>query len=165
MNLFYLLLGGNVDDRKYYLNRARQKILSNIGKIKQCSSIFETEPWGFKSEDLFLNQVVITETEKNPEEILNEITIIESELGRVRSNEGYSSRTIDIDILFFNNDVFDKKDLTIPHPGLHQRRFVLEPLNEIAPDYIHPVLKKSVSELLSECNDTLQVYKLKDKND
>ncbi|PIE86441.1 MAG: 2-amino-4-hydroxy-6-hydroxymethyldihydropteridine diphosphokinase [Bacteroidia bacterium] len=129
-----------------------------IGDIIHESSIFETEPWGFDDESYFLNKVVMLKTQLLPTEILAQIRIIENLLERKRKTIGYEGRTIDLDILFFNNEIIDSKpELVVPHPHLHERKFVLIPLNEIAPNFIHPVLLKSVKELVYECGDTCEI--------
>ena len=160
MNQIYLLTGGNLGDRYSLLERAKKIIVEKIGEIIKESSIYETMPWGFNSEQNFLNQVFNVSTDLSPKEILNKCFEIEKELGRVRQSEQYSSRTIDIDILFYNDEIIHEQELIIPHERLHKRRFTLEPLVEIAPDLIHPVIKKSLSDILKECNDTSEVRKL-----
>lgn len=160
MNTAHLLLGSNLKDRDLSLSLARHFIAFRIGPLSAASSIFETEPWGFDVNDKFLNQAVVVQTELTATQLLETLTGIEIELGRIRSINNYESRTIDIDILFFEQDVIDTKDLTIPHPRMQNRLFALMPLNEIAGDFMHPVLKKSVSELLSECKDDNQVEML-----
>lgn len=160
MAKIYLLLGGNMGDRIGYLNKAGKMITERIGKIQTASSLYETEPWGFENENAFLNQIVVAHTLLEPEQVLNPILQIENELGRTRTNEQYSSRTIDIDILFYDDIVISSKDLTIPHPRLHERRFTLEPLAEIDPGMTHPVFGKTISELLEECDDKMEVRKL-----
>ena len=159
MNVVYLLLGSNLNDRTAMLERARQDISSRTGKITLASSIYESEPWGFQSEQRFLNQVIRIETDNSPLEILDEILKIEIEMGRKRDvNEKYASRTIDIDILFFNNEIIREINLTIPHPRIPERMFTLVPLSEIDRSMIHPGSLKSIREMINECPDTLNVY-------
>lgn len=158
-NQVYLLIGGNLGDRKALLQKARQGIEEYIGKIIGKSSIYETAAWGFESENDFLNQVLIVDSDLNPHQVLDKCHEIEKQLGRIRNSEQYASRTMDIDILFYNDEILDEPNLIVPHPKLHERRFTLEPLNEIAPDYIHPKLKKSMQELLSDCIDHSDVKK------
>ena len=157
MNKAYLLLGGNIGDKNKNLKTAVEYIEKSIGKIVLRSSVYETAPWGFSHEDFFLNQSLLVATIKNPEELLQEILKIETAMGRKRGSEQWSSRIIDIDILFFNDIILETSDLKIPHPHLHKRKFTLLPLNEIAENFLHPVFKKSVSSLLSECEDELYV--------
>jgi len=159
MSSVYLLLGGNISDRFSYLGEAITN-LKNIGIILNQSSIYETEPWGFSHENNFLNQAVLLKTNLSPELLLHKIHKIEHNLGRVRSSKQYSERVIDIDILFYNNHIIDNENLAIPHKRLHERLFTLIPLNEIAPDLIHPVFTKKIKSLLSECNDILKVKKV-----
>jgi len=160
MSETYLLLGGNIGDTKAILNDAIKLIESSCGIVLKISSIYKSEAWGFKSEQAFLNQVILLQTILSPEVLLQTILSIEQQLGRERNmNEGYSSRLIDIDILFYDNLIINQESLTVPHPLLHKRRFTLLPLNEIAKDYMHPIFNKSVNELLLECKDNLIVKK------
>ena len=159
MNRIFLGLGTNLGDRRKNLRTAIEKITENIGEIKSASSVYETDPWGFKSENKFLNMVVEVHTTLKPSGVLGRILMIESLMGRTREGKEYKSRIIDIDILFYNDRILAKKALTVPHQGIHERRFVLEPLCEIAPGYIHPVLKKSIRDLLLECKDETGVFR------
>lgn len=159
MNKVYLLLGGNLGNKKANLLMACDYILASIGSIVKQSSIYETAPWGFNHDSSFLNQVLLVETDKQPHELLDELLSIEKLMGRTRENESYSARTIDLDILFFNEEVINTKNLTIPHPRIHERNFVLMPLNEIAKEYVHPVFKEKVNTLLKDCSDKLSVVK------
>ena len=160
MSETYLLLGGNIGDTKAILNDAIKLIESLCGIVLKRSSVYKSEAWGFKSEQAFLNQVILIQTKLSPEVLLQTILSIEQQLGRLRNtNEGYSSRLIDIDILFYDNLIINKESLTIPHPLLHKRRFTLLPLNQIAKDYMHPIFIKSINELLLECNDKLIVHR------
>lgn len=159
MQTVYLILGGNLGDRYKYLQEARALIEQSIGPLVTCSSFYETEPWGFAHDNSFLNQAIEVETRLNPFEILNEIKVIETSLGRSRGNERYSARTIDIDILFFGDAVIDAPELTIPHPEMAGRRFVLDPMCEIAPDLLHPLLQKTMQQLLAECQDACKVVR------
>ncbi len=160
MARLYLLLGGNRDDRLAYLNRAAALVSKHIGIIENKSSIYETRPWGFSDTTNFYNRALIVRSILEPKKVLETINSIEKELGRERRDEKYSSRTIDIDIIFYNDLIIDEEDLIIPHPRMEKRRFVLVPFNEIAPGKLHPVHKKSVSELLAECKDNLPVRPL-----
>jgi 2-amino-4-hydroxy-6-hydroxymethyldihydropteridine diphosphokinase len=156
-NNLFLLLGGNTGNIPETFSSAICEIETEIGKLISASPVYMSEPWGFHSKDLFLNQVLQIETTLFPEDILNKILFIERKLGRIRSGRKYSSRTIDIDILFLGDKIINTPDLTIPHPRLHLRKFTLVPLNDIAPGFMHPLLKKSVSQLLLECEDSLDV--------
>jgi 2-amino-4-hydroxy-6-hydroxymethyldihydropteridine diphosphokinase len=158
MNQTYLLIGGNLGNREQNLRRAIESIATKLGTVVQASSIYETEAWGMQDQPAFLNQVLLVETKLDPLQLLQTILSIEEEMGRKRK-EKFGPRIIDIDILFFGNMVTNQTDLTIPHPQLHLRRFTLEPLNEIASGYVHPVLQKTISELLAESADPLVVKK------
>lgn len=155
----FLLLGSNLGDRLGYLSAAKNAIESNVGFIVSKSSIYESDAWGFESEHKFLNQVVRLSTSKPPMEILKKIKNIERQLGREYKSEGYESRTIDIDILFYDDIILDSEDLIIPHKSLQERRFALKPLNEIASGFIHPNLGKTITELLELCSDESEVTK------
>ena len=159
MNKTYLLTGGNEGDRYLHMQQAKAKIELICGRIIRVSSLYETAPWGKTDQPDFLNQVLLVETPLLPGELLQSIFEIEKALGRKRSLRN-APRTIDIDILFYDTEVIESPGLTIPHPRISERRFVLEPLNEIASDYIHPVLHKSVRQLLLECKDELAVKKI-----
>jgi len=151
----FLSLGSNLGNKWENLAKAIKEIEFSIGKVNSISGIYETEAWGFECKSNFLNQVILIETEIDPIHLIHFCLEIERKMGRVRSENGnYESRIIDIDILFYGESIVDDNNLTIPHPHLHKRRFILEPLNEIAPDLIHPVLEKSISELLATCSDT-----------
>ena len=157
MNKTYLLLGGNIGNTKAYVNAAIESIKSQIGTIVLQSSLYETAPWGFTHEQHFLNQVVLVETTQSPREVLIEILKIEQRMGRKRDTSQWGERIIDIDILFFNEQVIAEDQLHIPHPRLHERRFTLEPLYEIAGSFVHPLLRKTVHELRENCTDPLEV--------
>lgn len=147
LKLVYLSLGSNVGDRERNLQQAIER-LSALGKVLRVSSFYETEPVDFTHQPWFLNCAVALETEKMPRQFLSSIMKIERALGRDRqTTQPKGPRTIDIDILLFGNAVIDFPTLTIPHPAMHQRRFVLEPMTEIAPDLHHPIFKKTIREL------------------
>lgn len=159
MNESFILLGSNIGKREQLIKDAISCIVDKYGTLIRKSSLYESEPWGFESEFNFLNQVILIETKLNPHELLEQLLKIEIDLGRDRTNkyETYVSRPIDIDILYYNNDVIDSIDLIVPHPRLHLRAFTLMPLCEIAPDYVHPFFLKTNKELLYECKDNLKV--------
>ena len=153
MNRAVLLLGSNLGNASENLEKAIRLILERIGLLEKISSVYETRPWGFKHENNFLNQVLIIKTLEEPLNLLRIILLIEKELGRVRSGKVYKARTLDIDILYYNDLVLDNAHLKIPHPLLHTRKFTMVPLVEILPDYIHPGLNKTNKELLEDCKD------------
>ncbi len=161
-HILYLLLGSNLGDKKKQMDQAMELIKEMIGRVEKRSSYYKTEPWGFSSEDLFLNIVLQTLTSLSPEEVMQQIGEIEKIFGRKRSGSGYSSRNMDIDILFYDDLVMDQDNLKIPHPLIQDRRFALVPLNEIAHDLIHPVFHMTIHELLMECKDIKEVKKFKE---
>ena len=152
MNNVFLQTGGNLGNRLQNLHTAMQLIEKEIGNILKQSSVYETEAWGFTDQPAFLNQVLQVQTILSSTDAMEKIHFIENEMGRIRVQK-MGPRTIDIDILFFNDEVITQPFLTIPHPFIEKRRFVLVPLCEISPDLFHPVLKKNVSLLLKECED------------
>ena len=158
MNEAYLLIGGNVGDRLDWLKKARNAIAGHCGKITATSSVYETEAWGMQEQNAFLNQAICILTHLNPTQLLKIILEIETGLGRKREGR-YGPRTIDIDILFFNELIMDSGNLVIPHPEIENRRFALECMNEIAPEKIHPRLLKPISLLLELTADPLKVNK------
>jgi len=159
MNKVFLITGGNMGDRKSNMEKAVILIDENIGKITSRSSIYETEAWGNKDQPSFYNQVLVVESAFSANDIMNKILEIEKKMGRIRTVKN-AARIIDIDILFYKYEIIEDSLLTIPHKEIPNRRFVLMPLNEIAPNYIHPVLKTSIAELLLQCVDPLNVIRL-----
>jgi 2-amino-4-hydroxy-6-hydroxymethyldihydropteridine diphosphokinase len=152
-------LGGNVGNTLEIFGKAKMQLVENAGPILQESSLYQTEAWGFDS-DPFLNQVITLETRMFPAELLQRLLSIETFFGRERKGDGYSARTLDLDILFVEDQVINESDLIVPHPRMEERRFVLEPLNELYPNRIHPVTGKTISQMLSECPDNSGVEKL-----
>lgn len=159
-NQVYLLLGGNQGDVRRVFSQTLELIRASVGKVKTLSPVYRSEPWGFEAGESFLNQVIIVETTLDPEELLKEILDIEKKMGRVRNDQygRYSSRPIDIDILFYNDSIINSHDLIVPHPRLHLRKFTLIPLNDISPDFYHPVFKRTISDLVKNCDDKLDVF-------
>ncbi len=152
----YILLGSNLGDREQNLGLALNKISTDVGRILAQSSIYQSEPWGISQQPQFLNQVVEVNSRNAPEQVLQKLLAIETELGRERL-EKWGPRSIDLDILFFNNRIIQTEKLIVPHPGLAMRRFTLVPLCEIAPNFFHPLLEKTCQQLLKECTDPLKV--------
>ena len=151
-NFSYLSIGSNIGDRLHNLSKSQIEIEKVIGKIHKSSKIYETEPWGYKEQKFFLNMVIYVETLLNAESLLLACKKIEKNMGRVK-NKKWGERNIDIDILYYNNDIINQKDLQIPHKHLHERKFILKPLNDINPNYINPSIRKTNSKLLNECTD------------
>lgn len=160
MHKAFLLLGTNLGDRKRNLTIARNNIELSVGVIVQASATYETAAWGKTDQADFLNQAVAVETSMQPSDLLHEILKIEKEMGRQRDVK-WGERVIDIDILLYDAVVLSIDTLTIPHPELPNRRFALIPLAEIAGDFIHPQHQTTISELLNNCPDTLEVKLLK----
>ncbi len=157
----YLLIGGNLGDRIQNILTALNKIEKFIGKIKMQSSVYETKAWGLENQADFLNLALVIETDLYPIEILNKTQQIEQELGRSKMKfEKWGARTMDIDILFYDDEIIKTERLQIPHPLLGSRKFVLIPLMEISPNLIHPASKESIKTLYLKCDDTLEVRKM-----
>jgi len=155
-----LSLGGNLGNKSEIFAAALAMIGIQIGTIQALSSPFESPAWGFRSQHRFRNQVVKLETSLSPEEVLKNIRLIEDHFGRVRIPGKYLSRKMDIDILFYDDLVLHSEELTIPHPLLSERKFVLIPLLEIEPEFLHPVLNKSIREICHDCPDLETVSKI-----
>jgi len=158
MNKVYLLIGGNMGDRMANLAEAIHLINQKIGPIQLTSSIYETAAWGNTNQPDFLNQALMLETLLDAETMMHQLLNIEIGMGRKRDIP-MGPRTIDLDIVYFNDLVIENELITIPHPKIAERRFVLMPLAEIAPQFLHPVLNKTNEVLLKDCGDSLAVYK------
>lgn len=158
MNKTYLLLGSNMGNSPERFTEALKFIATKIGKVTRQSAFYKTAAWGNPHQPDFLNQVIMVQTDLTPFEVLENIFTIEKTMGRIRTVKN-APRIIDIDILFFNNEIIQQKKLTIPHTEIANRRFVLIPLNELSPRLVHPVLNKTIEQLLLICTDTLDVKK------
>ena len=158
MSPVYLLIGGNMGDRMEYLQLATNAIHQQAGRIISRSAIYETEAWGLTNQDKFLNQALCIETLLPPKELLQILLQIEEDMGRKRETR-YGPRIIDIDILFYGQEIIREPHLKIPHPEIQNRRFALQCLDDIAPEFRHPVLHKTIAQLLAECADPLVVNK------
>lgn len=158
MNSSYILSGGNQGDRLANLAQAREEV-EKLGRLTNISGIYETAAWGNTDQPDFLNQVMLLETDLQAPALMKALLLIEQRMGRVR-HEKNGPRTIDLDILYFNTEILDTAELQVPHPRLEFRRFVLEPLYEVAPRFVHPGLGKTTYELLLHCPDPLLVKRL-----
>ncbi len=149
----FFLTGSNLGNRLRNIQSALEIIQLRIGNIKCSSHIYETEPWGYISKNIFYNQCLQVATGIIPEEIMEIIREIEFDAGRKEHNENYSDRRLDIDVLFYGNEIISTEKIEIPHPRVHLRRFALTAMAEIAPQYVHPVFKMTISRLLENCED------------
>ncbi len=155
-----IILGGNQGNVPTTFKKCEECFESLGYKLVDLSSLYSSPAWGFNSEHLFYNRIFIFETNKKPQDLLNDCLSIENEFGRTRNNSlEYEDRVIDIDILFYGEEVVVEEHLMIPHPRLHERKFCLVPLNEIMPDFVHPGLEKSIHTLLAECEDESKITK------
>ncbi|PRZ01661.1 2-amino-4-hydroxy-6-hydroxymethyldihydropteridine diphosphokinase [Marinilabilia salmonicolor] len=161
MSNVILLLGGNRGNTENVFKQALALLEQRIGLVQRCSSLYKSPPWGFEDDQWFLNQVVFVETRLEPQAVLVETQQIERDMGRKKkTTTHYEGRLLDIDILFYDHIVISSPLLTVPHERLHLRRFTLLPLQELAPDFIHPGMNKSIATLLNECRDESEVIKL-----
>lgn len=163
----FILLGSNMGDREGIITQAIDMIVNECGDLIDKSYLYESESWGFETEQWFLNQVIEIKSTLSPQRLIYNLLSIETQLGRDRLHhyDNYVSRVIDLDILYYDNLVMNNNIITLPHPKLHLRRFTLLPLCDIAPDFIHPVLNKPNKELLNSCKDisAVKLYKSRDK--
>ena len=154
MHQVFLSIGGNLNNTEEKFERLFSLLQERVGKITLESSYYQSDAWGFESEYPFINIALEIQTELSPFELLQETQSIEKELGREeKTTTSYQDRTMDIDIIFYDNEIIKTSNLEIPHPKMHLRDFVLTPLNEICPNFIHPILKKNIAELKKTTND------------
>ncbi len=159
MAIVYLSLGSNSGDRIGYVQQATGLLGACEGiTIVRTSAFYETEPWGMNSETWFVNAVLEIKTSLTPQKLLKECQRIEAQLGRKRSPNGYTDRTIDIDILFYNKDIINEENLVIPHKFVHLRAFTLVPLLELIPNFEHPILHKTITELHNDLENPEMVF-------
>lgn len=159
INTAFLLTGGNKGNRLQQLNTAKKYIEELCGIVVSVSSVYETAAWGLTDQPSFYNQALQLQTNMGAQELMTTLLHIEEKMGRVRTVK-MGPRIIDIDILFFNDNIIETENLTVPHPWLHKRRFALMPLAEIAPHLIHPIFKKNIEDILVACDDHLPVHKI-----
>jgi 2-amino-4-hydroxy-6-hydroxymethyldihydropteridine diphosphokinase len=159
MHTAYLLIGGNLGNREHYLSLAIELIQQQAAEPAVESAIYETAAWGNTHQPAFLNKVVCIKTKQTAADLMTGLLQIEQVLGRTRGDR-YGSRTIDIDILFYGAEIYRSGHITIPHPEIENRRFALVPMVELAPNLVHPVLLKTMKQLLQECADKLEVKKI-----
>ncbi len=157
-NSVVLSLGGNVGDVKQSFMRSIDFLKKEVGEVVLISPIYQTKAWGVENQPDFLNQVLVLNSKLNPQKVLEKCLDIELRLGRVRKQKWFE-RNIDIDMLFYNDEIIDSPNLTIPHPYVHKRNFVLYPLADVLPNFKHPLLGESMEELKKECDDSMAVVK------
>jgi 2-amino-4-hydroxy-6-hydroxymethyldihydropteridine diphosphokinase len=163
MNKTYISLGSNRGNRTANLNRAINLLSEWVGNVTKVSSLYETPPWKMADKTDFYNQVLLLETILPETELIDTVILVETMMGRLRTSNKYEPRIIDIDILFFNEEIINTEELPVPHPLITERKFVLVPMVEIAPEFIHPVFKKTMVQLLDECEDKSEIRKLVSK--
>jgi 2-amino-4-hydroxy-6-hydroxymethyldihydropteridine diphosphokinase len=164
-NSVYISIGSNIGDKIENISTVINEIKKTIGEVNLTSSNYKSDPWGFNSNETFINAVICIQTKYNPTELIKELQIIEKKMGRTRShNKGYTDRIIDLDIIYFNDEIVNTIELKIPHTNLYFRKFVLIPLNEIAPNYIDPLKKTTIKELLEICPDESILEKVINNN-
>ncbi len=153
----FLGLGSNLGNRKKNLDSAISHLKSKAGSIVKASEVYESEPWGLKNQNFYLNQVIELKTSMSPKNLLKCCKSIENKMGRSRSIK-WGERNIDIDILYFSEIILNEDNLTIPHPLIQERKFVLVPLNELSKNFIHPIFKKTNHEILKNSKDNSKIY-------
>ncbi|HTO16993.1 MAG TPA: 2-amino-4-hydroxy-6-hydroxymethyldihydropteridine diphosphokinase [Edaphocola sp.] len=161
-NKVYILLGSNLGDRYAYIKRATELIEENIGTLVAVSNVYETESWGMEDQPAHLNQALIVNTRLDALEVLKNTQSIEKLLGRTKKSR-WDNRIIDIDIIFFNQEIINLEKLTIPHPHFQERNFAIIPFSEIAGDYKHPIFHKSIKEIMDHSQDALKVKKYRNE--
>lgn len=158
--IYAIGIGTNIGDKKRNLEHALCMVQKTVGEILNISSVYETEPWGFESKNWFYNAVFTLNSLLEPQILLNKLLKIEKDMGRIRIVEGYADRCIDLDILLCEGYTFFSEKLILPHPKMHERLFVLLPLYEIMPNWVHPILKKDLKEMISLCRDNSKIKRI-----
>lgn len=163
MKKIYLLLGSNIGNRFKNIEKAKELVESKIGKISKKSKIYETEPWGEKEQDNFLNQAIEVDSKLKPKALMKQIGEIEQFIGREETYK-WGPREIDIDVLFYGDEMISEVDITIPHAFIHERLFTLIPLKDICPNKLHPIFGATVTELIDMCEDNCEVLEFKEED-
>ena len=159
-----LLLGGNEGDTRGYLRNAITLLEQQLGMMTHQSYFYKTAAWGFEADD-FINIGIVIETDKSAMDCLQATQDVENELGRIKeeNTKGYQDRNIDVDIIFYDDEIIDTEILIVPHPRMHERNFVLQPLLEIIPEFCHPIFKKNIELLAKECQDNSEATQLNEQ--
>lgn len=158
--IYAISIGTNTGNRLKNLEHALNKLHFKVGEVLKTSSVYKTQPWGFESKRWFYNAVFVLKSSCVPQILMQKLLEIEKEMGRVRGENGYTDRCIDLDIILFDDCIISSKQLILPHPKMHERLFVLLPLQEVMPQWIHPILKKNIEEMIRDCGDHGMVYRL-----
>lgn len=158
--IYAISIGTNTGKRLQNIQNAIAEMKVGLGEVVKISAVYESEPWGFESEHWFYNIVLTLKSDVEPQELMKKLLDIEKKMGRERNAKGYADRCIDIDIVLCEECTICSKNLTLPHPHMHERLFVLLPLKELMPQWIHPIFKKNMEEMIRECNDNCRINKL-----
>lgn len=158
--IYAISIGTNIGNRIQNLKQAITEINTHLGKIEMISSVYESEPWGFESEHWFFNMLAVLKTSLEPQSLIEKLLEIESSMGRERNKNGYSDRCIDLDVILCDEFTICSKNIILPHPQMHKRLFVLLPLQELMPKWVHPIFKKNADELIRICEDKSKIQRI-----